>query len=145
MSEGTGLLRRFYEEVLAGGNLALIDEFVLEDMKDHEDPMPGQPQGKDGVKFYINAIRTAFPDLTVTLDPALADGDLEASHVVLSGTHRGEFLGIPPSGKSVRFSSADIIRIQDGKVAEHWGSSDTLSLMQQIGAVPAQTTGASAG
>lgn len=145
MSEGTGLLRRFYEEVLAGGNLALIDEFVLEDMKDHEDPMPGQPQGKDGVKFYINAIRTAFPDLTVTLDPALADGDLEASRAVLSGTHKGEFLGIPASGKSVQFSSTDIIRIQDGMVAEHWGSSDTLSLMQQIGAVPAQPESANAG
>jgi steroid delta-isomerase-like uncharacterized protein len=145
MSEGTGLLRRFYEEVLAGGNLALIDEFVLDDIQDHEDPMPGQPPGKDGVKFYTNAIRAAFPDLTVQLDPALADGDLEAAHVVLSGTHTGEFLGVPASGKSVQFSSADIIRIQDGKVAEHWGSSDTLSLMQQIGAVPAQTTDANAG
>ena len=145
MSEGTGLLRRFYEEVLAGGNLALIDEFVLDDIQDHEDPMPGQPPGKDGVKFYTNAIRTAFPDLTVKLDPTLAEGDLEAGHVVLSGTHTGEFLGVPASGKSVQFSSADIIRIQDGKVAEHWGSSDTLSLMQQIGAVPSQTTDASAG
>jgi predicted ester cyclase len=145
MSEGTGLLRRFYEEVLAGGNLALIDDFVLDDIQDHEDPMPGQPPGKEGVKFYTNAIRTAFPDLAVQLDPALADGDLEASHVVLTGTHKGDFMGIPPTGKSVKFSSADIIRIQDGKVAEHWGSSDTLSLMQQIGAVPAQTTDANAG
>lgn len=136
MAEGTGLLRRFYEEVLAGGNLALIDEFVLDDIQDHEDPMPGQPPGKDGVKFYTNAIRTAFPDLTVKLDPAIADGGLEAAHVVLSGTHKGEFLGIPASGKSVEFSSVDIIRIEDGKVAEHWGSSDTLSLMQQIGAIP---------
>jgi len=137
MAEGTGLLRRFYEEVLAGGNLALIDEFVMDDIQDHEDPMPGQPPGKDGVKFYTNAIRTAFPDLTVKLDPAFAEGDLEASHVVLSGTHKGDFLGIPASGKSVEFSSVDIIRVADGKVAEHWGSSDTLSLMQQIGAVPA--------
>ena len=116
--------------------------------------MPGQPPGKEGVKFYTNAIRTAFPDLAVQLDPALADGDLEASHVVLTGTHKGDFMGIPPTGRtstvhgiviSVKFSSADIIRIQDGKVAEHWGSSDTLSLMQQIGAVPAQTTDANAG
>ncbi len=137
MAEGTGLLRRFYEEVLAGGNLALIDEFVLDDIQDHEDPMPGQPPGMEGVKFYTNAIRTAFPDLAVRLDPAFADGDLEASHVVLTGTHKGEFLGIPASGKRVEFSSVDIIRIEDGKVAEHWGSSDTMSLMQQIGAVAA--------
>ncbi|MBT2535368.1 ester cyclase [Arthrobacter sp. ISL-69] len=137
MAEGTGLIRRFYEEVLVGGNLDLIDESVLEGMQDHEDPMPGQPPGRDGVKFYVNAIRAAFPDLTVKLDPVLADGDLEAAHGVLSGTHKGEFLGIPASGKSVEFSSVDIIRIEDGKVAEHWGASDTLSLMQQIGAVAA--------
>ena len=137
MAEGTGLLRRFYEEVLVGGNFDLIDEYVVEGMQDHEDPMPGQPPGKDGVKFYVNAMRTAFPDLTVKMDPVLADGELEASHVVLSGTHQGEFLGIPASGKNVEFSSVDIIRIEDGKVAEHWGASDTLSLMQQIGAVSA--------
>ncbi|MBP1234464.1 steroid delta-isomerase-like uncharacterized protein [Arthrobacter sp. PvP102] len=137
MAEGTGLLRRFYEEVLVGGNLALIDEFVLDDIQDHVEPMPGQPQGKDGVKFYTNVIRTAFPDLSVKLEPAFADGNLEASHVVMSGTHKGEFMGIPASGKSVQFSNTDIIRIDDGKVAEHWGSSDTLSLMQQIGAAPA--------
>ena len=137
MAEGSGLMRRFYEEVLVGGNLDLIDESVVEDMQDHEDPMPGQPPGKDGVKFYVNAMRTAFPDLTVKMDPVLADGELEASHVVLSGTHTGEFLGIPASGKNVEFSSVDIIRIEDGKVAEHWGASDTLSLMQQIGAVSA--------
>jgi steroid delta-isomerase-like uncharacterized protein len=137
MAEGTGLLRRFYEEVLVGGNFDLIDEYVVEGMQDHEDPMPGQPPGRDGVRFYVNAIRAAFPDLTVKMDPVLADGDLEASHAVLSGTHQGEFLGIPASGKNVEFSSVDIIRIEDGKVAEHWGASDTLSLMQQIGAVAA--------
>jgi len=110
---------------------------VADDVVDHEEGFPGQPPGKEGVKFYVNAVRTAFPDLAVkTSEPALADGDLEAAHVTLTGTHQGDFAGIPATGKSVEFSGIDIVRVQDGKVAEHWGSTDTLSLMQQIGAVP---------
>ena len=137
MAGGQGLIKRFYDEVLTGGNLSLIDELVTDDVVDHEEGFPGQPPGKEGVKFYVNAIRTAFPDLAVkTSEPALADGNLEAVHTVLTGTHQGDFAGVPASGKSVEFSGIDIIRVEDGKVAEHWGSTDTLSLMQQIGAVP---------
>lgn len=137
MAGGQGLIKRFYDEVLTGGNLMLIDEMVTDDVVDHEEGLPGQPPGKEGVKFYVNAIRTAFPDLAVkTSEPALAEGNLEAAHVILTGTHQGDFAGVPASGKSVEFSGIDIVRVEDGKVAEHWGSTDTLGLMQQIGAVP---------
>jgi steroid delta-isomerase-like uncharacterized protein len=137
MADGAGLIKRFYNEVLVGGNLSLIDELVIDNVIDHEEGVPGQPPGKEGMRFYVNAIRTAFPDLTVkTTEPALADGDLECAYFTLSGTHQGDFAGIPASGKTVEFSVIDIIRVEDGKVAEHWGSTDTLSLMQQIGAVP---------
>ena len=137
MAEGTGLIKRFYNEVIAGGDFSLIDELVLDGFVDHQESMPGQPEGKEGVKFYADAVRTAFPDLSVkTTEPALADGNLESAYVTLAGIHQGDFLGIPASGKTVEFSGIDIIRIEDGKVAEHWGSTDMLGLMQQIGAVP---------
>lgn len=137
MAEGTGLIKRFYNEVIVGGNFSLIDELVLDDYVDHEERMPGQPEGKEGVKFYANTVRTAFPDLTVkATEPALADGNLECAYVTLAGTHQGDFAGIPASGRTVEFSGIDIIRLQDGKVAEHWGSTDMLGLMQQLGAVP---------
>ena len=138
MSDGSGIMQRFYQEVLVGGNIALVDELIADDFVDHEEPFPGQPQGKEGVVFYVNAIRSAFPDLKVkTAEPALADGNLEALHGVLTGTHQGDFVGIAPTGRNVEFGGIDIIRVQDGKVAEHWGVTDTLTLMQQIGAVPA--------
>lgn len=138
MANGTGLIKRFYEEVVEGGNLSLIDELVLDDFVDHEEALPGQPAGKDGVKFFVNAMRTAFPDIHVkTDDPALADANMEAGYVILTGTHRGELAGIPASGKTVEFGGTDIIRVKDGKVAEHWGTTDTMALMQQIGAVAA--------
>jgi steroid delta-isomerase-like uncharacterized protein len=136
MADG-GLIKRFYEEVLGGGNLSLIDELTTEDVVDHEEGLPGQPPGRDGVKFFVNAMRQAFPDLRLkSIDPTMTDGDLEAARTILSGTHSGEFMGIPASGSAVEFESIDIIRLSDGKVAEHWGVTDVLSLMQQIGAVP---------
>ena len=133
----SSLINRFYSEVLSGGNLALVDEMVTDDFVDHELALPGQPPGKEGARFFANAIRSAFPDISVkAAEPTLFDGDLEALHVVLTGTHQGDLMGIPATGKSVEFGGTDIIRIRDGKIAEHWGSTDTMSLMQQIGAVP---------
>ena len=133
----SSLINRFYSEVLSGGNLALVDEMVTDDFVDHELALPGQPPGKEGARFFANAIRSAFPDISVKeAEPTLFDGDLEAVHVVLTGTHQGDLMGIPATGKSVEFGGTDIIRIRDGKIAEHWGSTDTMSLMQQIGAVP---------
>ncbi|WP_077488954.1 ester cyclase [Sinomonas mesophila] len=137
MSVGSGLMHRFYADVLVGGDLALIDELVTDDFVDHEEPLPGQPPGKEGVRFYINAVRSAFSDLKIeTTEPALTDGNLECVHGIISGTHTGEFAGIPSTGRRVEFAGIDIIRVQDGKVAEHWGVTDTLKIMQQIGAIP---------
>ena len=136
MADGTGLIKRFYTEVIEGGNLALIDELVSDDFVDH-DPMPGQSPAKDGVAFFVNAMRAAFPDLRAkTSEPALVDGNLEALYVVLTGTHQGELMGVAPTGRSVEFSGIDIIRVDGGRVVEHWGATDTMTLMEQIGAVP---------
>jgi steroid delta-isomerase-like uncharacterized protein len=138
MADGTGLITRFYKEIIEGGNLALIDELATDDYVDHEEALPGQPPGKEGVRYFVNAIRTAFPDIRVkTIEASVADGKMEACHVILTGTHRGEMAGIAATGKSVEFGGTDIIRVEDGKVAEHWGTTDNLRLMQQIGAVPA--------
>lgn len=139
MAEGSGLIRRFYEDVLGKGDLSLVDELTTDDLVDHEEGLPGQPPGKDGVKFFVNAFRAAFPDISVkTAEPMLADGDLEAARVVVTGTHKGEFLGVAPTDKTVEIEGIDMIRLDDGKVAEHWGVTDTMSLMQQLGALPEQ-------
>jgi len=123
--------------VLGGGNLSLVDELTTEDVTDHEEGLPGQPSGREGVKFFVNAMRQAFPDLRPkTIDPTMTAGDLDAARTILSGTHTGEFMGMPAGGSTVEFESIDIIRVSDGKVAEHWGVTDVMTLMQQIGAVP---------
>lgn len=137
MAEGTGLIKRFYEDVIGNGNLALIDELTTDDIVDHEEGLPGQPSGREGVKFFVGAMREAFPDVRLkSIAPMMTDGDLEAARVIVAGTHEGELMGVAATGKSVEFESIDIIRVEDGKVAEHWGVTDTLSLMQQLGAIP---------
>lgn len=137
MAEGTGLIRRFYDEVIGSGELGLIDELVTDDVVDHEEGLPGQPTGKEGVRFFVNAMREAFPDITLkTTEPTMADGDLEAARTILTGTHQGELMGVAPTGKTVEFESIDIIRLENGRVAEHWGVTDVMGLMQQLGAVP---------
>ena len=137
MAEGTGLIKRFYEDVIGNGNLALIDELTTDDIVDHEEGLPGQPPGREGVKFFVNAMREAFPDVRLkSVEPMMADGNLEAARAIVAGTHKGELMGVAATGKSVEFESIDIIRVEDGKVAEHWGVTDTMSLMQQLGAIP---------
>ena len=137
MAEGAELIRRFYDETIGNGNLDLIDELTADEFVDHEEGFPGQPEGKEGIKFFVTAMREAFPDIKATVGEMLEDGDLASARVTLTGTHKGEFMGVPASDKSVEVETIDIIRIADGKCAEHWGVTDNMSLMQQIGAVPA--------
>jgi predicted ester cyclase len=136
MAENLQLMTRFYEEILVGGNLDLIDEMVDDGMVDHEQGFPGQPQGKAGVPFYVKAIRKAFPDLEAKVGQSLEAGDVAAAETTLTGTHDGELMGVPPTGKRVSFDTIDIIKVKDGKVVEHWGVTDAMGLMQQLGAIP---------
>jgi steroid delta-isomerase-like uncharacterized protein len=137
MADGTGLIKRFYEDVIGGGQINLVDELTTDDLVDHEEGLPGQPPGREGVKFFITAMREAFPDIRIgSVEPTMVDGNLEAARVILTGTHKGELMGVAATNRSVEIESIDIIRVEDGKVAEHWGVTDTMSLMQQLGALP---------
>jgi steroid delta-isomerase-like uncharacterized protein len=137
MAEGVQLIQRFYDEMLSNGNLDKLDELVTDDVVDHEQGMPGQPEGKDGVTFFVNAMRSAFSDIKATIGPSVESGDMASACVTITGKHTGEFMGVPASDKSFEIEGLDMIRIEDGKCAEHWGVTDNMALMQQIGAVPA--------
>jgi steroid delta-isomerase-like uncharacterized protein len=137
MAEGVELIQRFYDEMLGAGDLSKLDELVTDDVVDHQEGMPGQPEGKEGVIFFVNAMRGAFSDLRATVDQSVESGDMASALVTVTAKHTGEFMGVPGTDKSVEVEGIDIIRIEDGKCAEHWGVTDNMSLMQQIGAVPA--------
>ena len=95
------------------------------------------PRDREGVKLLITMLRSAFPDFKATIDDIVAEGDKVVIRQTWSGTQKGEFMGIPPTGKSVSFGVFDILRMAGGKCVEHWGQMDSMSLMQQLGAMPA--------
>jgi steroid delta-isomerase-like uncharacterized protein len=129
-----GLVRRFYREV-AAGNLGVIDELIADDFVDHE-VFPGLTPNKEGVKQLFAVLRSAFPDLGMDVREILADGDLVSTRVVATGTHQGDFMGMPSSGNKIEVQLFDIVRVRDGQVTEHWGLMDAMSMMQQIGGIP---------
>ena len=135
MAEGVELIRRFYDEMLGQGNVDDLGDLVTEDIVDHE-PIPGQSDGIEGVREFIEMMRSSFSDLKATIGPSVESGDLASAEVTITAKHTGEFMGVPASDKSVEVESIDIIRVEDGKCAEHWGVTDLLGLMQQIGAIP---------
>ena len=117
------------------GNLGVIDELVATDYVGHD---PSQPElhGPDGVKGFVTTYLSAFPDGRITIDDQLAEGDLVATRWTGRGTHQGELMGIPASGKQVTVSGITISRLEDGKIVEEWSNWDTLGMLQQLGAVP---------
>ena len=135
MAEGVDLIQRFYDEVLSQGNVGKVDDLVTDDVIDHE-PFPGQPDGIDGVRQFVGMMSTAFSDLKATIGPSLESGDLASAQVTITGRHTGEFMGVPASDKEFEIEAIDIIRVEDGKCAEHWGVTDNMALMQQLGAIP---------
>ena len=139
--ENKALFRRMFEEVINQGNISLIDELVAPDFVEHEELPPGIPPGREAVKQMFTMFRGAFPDLNATIDDVIAEGDKVVARSTWSGTHKGEFMGIPPTGKSVSFGVIDIVRIAGGKFVEHWGQMDNMSMMQQLGVIPAPGEG----
>jgi predicted ester cyclase len=129
-------MRRVYALISAGD----IDEFgdqMADDFVEHEE-LPGLEPSKDGVKQLFRMYRAAFPDLRLHAEYVVANGDMVVARARATGTHQGEFMGLPPTGNRVDVQLIDIIRFgDDGLAHEHWGVLDALGMMQQLGAIPA--------
>jgi steroid delta-isomerase-like uncharacterized protein len=136
MSEANkALIRRFVEEVQNQHNVDAFDEFFAPSFVNY-DPLPGLPGTLAGAKQLHRMLFAAFPDLKMTIHDQAAESDKVWTRKTASGTHQGELLGIPATGKYVFWNIIDIMRIGNGKITEHWVVADVMSLMQQLGAVP---------
>lgn len=137
MSEqNKALARRMYHEVFGQGKLDLIDELVDPNFVEHEE-LPGLSPGREGLKEFFAMFRNAFPDLQFAVEDMIAEGDKVAARFTISGTHRGQFLDMAPTGRQISVGGIEILRFSNGKVMEHWGMTDQMSMMQQLGAIPA--------
>ena len=129
-------MRRIPLEVFNEGRLEVVDQVVAEDYVENVPLPPGMPAGRAGLKAFVSGIRSAFPDFKYTVIHELGEGDLVVQHVTASGTMRGDFAGMPASGKHAAWNEIHIARVANGVLVEHWAVVDQLSMLQQLGFVP---------
>jgi steroid delta-isomerase-like uncharacterized protein len=132
-------MKRIYE-LISAGDIDGFGDLVAEDFVEHEET-PGLEPGKEGVKQLFRMYKAAFPDLRMEAEDILVSGDKVVARVRGTGTQQGEFMGMPATGRSIDVQLIDIIRFgDDGLAHEHWGVFDALTLMQQLGAIPAPSS-----
>lgn len=121
------------------GNLDALHEVFAPNVIDR-DPASDQAPGPEGFIHFFTGFRASFPDLNISVEQLVADEDNVAIAYTVTGTHRGDFLGIPATGKSIKARGVQIARFENGQIVERWGSSDQLGILQQIGAshIPAE-------
>ena len=136
VEENKAIVRRLWEEVINKGNMAVVDELVATNYIDHTQTPELVARDPESYKQVVIMFRTAFPDLHVTIEDKIAEGDKVVSRFTVRGTHKGEFMGIAPTGRQVTVTGIAIHRIAGGKLAEVWINMDFLGMMQQLGVVP---------
>jgi steroid delta-isomerase-like uncharacterized protein len=139
--ENKAKVQRMIEEVWNKGDLALVDDLVAPNYVYH---FPGREdiKGSEGLKQFAIMLRTAFPDFHITIDDIVAEGDEVACRYTYQGTHKGEFLGIAPTGKQFKATGIMISHISGDKEVEVWESIDRIGMLQQIGVIPPMGQGA---
>ena len=128
------VFRRLIEEGFSQGDLGVLNEVFAPNFVEHQDGFV--PPNVEGVKGAIVSLRTAAPDLKLTIEEIIASGEKTWARITARGTHRGPFMGRPATGRSFAITVIDICRFENGQVVEHWGVADRLSMMAQLGLLP---------
>jgi len=128
------VIRRYFEELFNRGRLDVVDELLHPDYVNGS-PSPGLPPGREGVRIVVASLRTAFPDLHYEIEELVAGEDAVAVRTTMRGSHRGDFFGLPPTGRSFEVQQMTIERFREGKIVGHHRVTDELSLLKQLGVV----------
>lgn len=134
-SSGKAVVRRVVEEMWNRGDPAAVEELIHEDLVEHG-AFGGAAGGREDARRTVSSFRAAFPDLVLEIDDLVGEGEHVALRWSGGGTHEGEFMGAPPTGKRVEIEGIDIYRVAGGQVIEHWGYPDVVALVQQLGGPP---------
>ena len=133
LQENKALVRRLIDEAQTMGNLDVVDELLADDFVDHS-PLPGLPPTREGIRILFGVMLGAFPDLRVAVSEQIAEDDRVVTRKTFHGTHRGEFLGLAPTGNPVAFEVVDILTVRGDRITEHRVVFDQLGLLRQLGA-----------
>ena len=139
-AETKEIARRLIDEAFNGGNLDVVDELVSPEFVNHDAALPEPTRGVEAAKASIAAYRAAFPDLRLTIEQQVGEGEFVTTRWSATGTHQGDLMGMTATGKQATVTGITIDRIVDGRFVESWTNWDTLGLMQQLGVVPALAT-----
>jgi steroid delta-isomerase-like uncharacterized protein len=139
-AENKAIARRLLEEAFNSGNLDVVDELVAPEFVNHDAALPEPTTGIEATKANITGYRNAFPDLRLTIEQQVAEGEFVTTRWSARGTHRGELMGMAATGKQATVTGITLDRIVDGRFVESWTNWDTLGLMQQLGVIPALAT-----
>lgn len=129
------LVRRSNEEVWDRGNLGFLDNYVAEEYVEHNSASPEPIRGLDGYRQNVERVRGAFPDLSVTTEDLIAEGNKVVTRYTITGTHENEFMGIEPTGNKIEIEGISIGKFVDGRVVEGWSNIDVLGMLQQLGVI----------
>ena len=130
------LVRRAVELIWNGAKYDHLEEFITSDFVVHTSLPENQVHGVQGIRQFYTGLRNAFPDISFTIHDQVAEGDKVVTYWAAEGTHKGNFKGIPATGRHFRITATVIDRIENGKVRECWSNVDELSLLQQLGVIP---------
>lgn len=139
VADGDGLaankavVRRVLDDVQRDGDFDAFESLFAADYTDHT-PFPGFARDRGGTRLIYQTFRAAFPGFAATVHRQIAEDDLVTSHKTYGGVHRGDFMGIPPTGRAIRFEVIDIMRVRNGQITDHWGVADVAGLLRQLGA-----------
>jgi steroid delta-isomerase-like uncharacterized protein len=134
--EQDAIVRRSIDEVWNGGRLEVIDEIVADGYVRHESTLPGVVRGRDELKATVNLYRDAFPDLNVVIEDMVSSEGVVTTRWRASGTHRGELMGLSPTGRRSEVTGLNLARIRDGRIHEEWQEWNEASMLRQLGVLP---------
>jgi predicted ester cyclase len=132
MSDPERLFRRLIDEGFNRGDLSVADEITAPDIVEHQDFGPDHAAGAEGVRAVITSLRRAFPDFHLQIEDIATSGDTVWARLTATGTHDGPFMGHPPTGRRMRATVFDVVRVVDGRMVEHWGVPDRLGVLYQL-------------
>ena len=136
------VVRRLIEQGFNAGNLEVADELTSPELVEHQNFGPNHAPGAEGVRAVIASLRRAFSDFHLAIEDLAADGETVWLRMVATGTNDGSFMGHPPTGRSIRADVVDVIRVEDGRMVEHWGVPDRLGVLFQLGHIRPPGSGA---
>ncbi|MET9486554.1 ester cyclase [Nocardia sp. NPDC006630] len=130
------LVETFIQELFTKGNLDAVDHFLDPGFVNHDEPFPGAPAGPEGLRLAAAMFRAALPDWHSDIDQLIAEDDLVVERFTARGTHRGELMGVAPTGKTLVLNGIQVFRISGDRIVERWGRLDDIGLLRQLGLIP---------